>query len=84
MFIVPLGLLAALALWIGAVCVVPWFHETRLRRHGVTVDAVQADAPGTYQYTDSTRTARVFSHSSAAPSVRSRPAASERQRFGVR
>ncbi|MFF2570996.1 hypothetical protein [Streptomyces sp. NPDC058084] len=68
-FIVMFGVLAALPLWLGAVCVVPWFHETRLRRHGVTVDAVQADDPETYQYTDGTGTTRVFSHPSTAPSV---------------
>ncbi|MFJ7155955.1 hypothetical protein ACIQUQ_13535 [Streptomyces sp. NPDC101118] len=69
-FIVPLGLLAAVMLWLGGVCVVPWFHETRLRRHGVTVDAEPADDPGTYRYTDTTGTTHVFAHQSTAPSVR--------------
>ncbi|HEY9368252.1 hypothetical protein [Streptomyces sp.] len=68
-FTVTIGVMAALPLWLGAVCVVPWFHETRLRRHGVTVIAVQADAPMTYQCTDSSGTTRVFSHQSVAQSV---------------
>ncbi|MFF9909685.1 hypothetical protein [Streptomyces sp. NPDC013457] len=68
-FIVPLGLLAAAFLWIGVVCVVPWFRQLRLRRHGVTVDAVQADEPGTYRYTDGTGVTRLFSHPATTPSV---------------
>ncbi|MGW9448589.1 hypothetical protein [Streptomyces sp. NPDC055632] len=68
-FIVAVGVMAALPLWLGAVCVVPWFHEACLRRHGVTVDAVQADAPMTYRYMDSSGTTRVLTHQSVAPSI---------------
>ncbi|MFD3658852.1 hypothetical protein [Streptomyces sp. NPDC058620] len=68
MFIVPLGVMAVIGIGLGVVCVVPWFHETHRRRHGVTVVAVQTDEPGTYQYTDSTGT-RVFAHPSTEPSV---------------
>ncbi|MFF3842540.1 hypothetical protein [Streptomyces sp. NPDC001930] len=68
-FGLALGVMAVVGIGLGAVCVVPWFHEIRRRRRGVTVVAVQADGPGTYQYTDSTGTTRVFSHPSPAPSV---------------
>ncbi|MFB6820617.1 hypothetical protein ACFCXA_03365 [Streptomyces virginiae] len=44
-FTVMFGVMAALPLWLGAVCLGSWFHEARLRRHGVTVVAMQADAP---------------------------------------
>ncbi|MFE5941938.1 hypothetical protein [Streptomyces sp. NPDC056480] len=67
--IAALGVMAVVGIGLGAVCLVPWFHEARRRRHGMTVIAVQVDGPGTYQYTDSTGTTRVFSHPSPAPSV---------------
>ncbi|MET7757534.1 hypothetical protein ABZT27_22955 [Streptomyces sp. NPDC005389] len=68
-FIMALGVMAVVGIGIGAVCAVPWFHESRRHRRGVTVTAVQADEPGTYQYTDSTGTTRTFSHPSPLPSV---------------
>jgi hypothetical protein len=37
--------------------------------HGVTVVTSQADRPGAYLYTDSTRTTRVLSHTGAEPFV---------------
>lgn len=68
-FTVMLGVMAALPLWFGAMDLGSWFHETRLRRHGVTVVAMQADAPMSYRYTDSSGTTRVISAPSHAPSV---------------
>ncbi|MFI9112723.1 hypothetical protein [Streptomyces venezuelae] len=69
-FMIPFGGMAVVGLWFGAVCTGPWLHETRLRRHGVTVVAEQAaDGPWKYAYMDSTGTTRVFTHPSAVPSV---------------
>ncbi|MFC9385793.1 hypothetical protein [Streptomyces venezuelae] len=69
-FMLPFGGMAVVGLWFGAVCTGPWLHETRLRRHGVTVVAEQAaDGPWKYAYMDSTGTTRVFTHPSAVPSV---------------
>ncbi|MFE6787604.1 hypothetical protein ACFVFF_35630 [Streptomyces sp. NPDC057680] len=62
LLVAALGALAVVGIGLGAVCVVPWFHETRRRRYGVTVIAEQADGPGMYRYADGSGTVRVFSH----------------------
>ncbi|MFB7831026.1 hypothetical protein [Streptomyces sp. NPDC056056] len=69
LFVAALGALAVVGIGLGAVCVVPWFHETRRRRYGVTVIAEQADGPGTYRYADGSGTVRAFSHPGPAPSL---------------
>ncbi|MFE6817139.1 hypothetical protein [Streptomyces sp. NPDC057677] len=70
LLVAALGALAVVGIGLGAVCVVPWFHETRRRRYGVTVIAEQADGPGMYRYADGSGTVRVFSHPAGpAPSL---------------
>ncbi|MEV7375744.1 hypothetical protein AB0O51_33240 [Streptomyces sp. NPDC090301] len=69
LFVAASGAMAVVGIGLGAVCVVPWFHETRRRRHGVTVVAEQVDGTGTYRYTDGAGTTRAFSHPSPAPSL---------------
>ncbi|MFJ5834215.1 hypothetical protein [Streptomyces sp. NPDC093089] len=68
-FTVWLGAMAAVPLRFGAMDLGSWFHETRLRRHGVTVVAMRADAPMRHQCADSSGTTRVISAPSHAPSV---------------
>ncbi|MFG2298555.1 hypothetical protein [Streptomyces sp. NPDC048603] len=67
--IVAFGVITGLPLWVGLFATGTLFRAARLHRHGVTVVAVRADAPATYQYTDSSGTTRVVHHRSRNQSI---------------